>query len=156
MSELLRCANCLAPLRLDAGPIVTCSYCRAQTRVDAPTVVEKPSVASGRRLADTIAFVTSSMHKIPFLEKSAPLPIFRTETLSTSRDDQDVLDVKLVQGERLLASFPFPIRKRAPRGVPKIALTVRVAESGAMSLTLVEPGTDNALDRDGIDVMVAS
>jgi hypothetical protein len=63
---------------------------------------------------------------------------------------------ELLRCERPLASFPFPIRKRAPRGVPKIALTVRVAESGAMSLTLAEPGTDNVLDRDGIDVTVAS
>ena len=57
MSEILRCANCLAPIRLDVGPVVTCSYCGAQTRVDAPGAMEKPGATSGRRLAETVAFV---------------------------------------------------------------------------------------------------
>ncbi len=150
MSQIFRCANCLAPLRLDAGPIATCSYCGAQTLVSAPAAVAKPPVGSGRRLAADVAFVVSPTRRIPFLEAGAPVPIFRTQTLSTSRDDQDELKVNLAQGERELASFGFPIRQRGPRGVPKIALTVRVAESGAMSVTLTEPGTDNALDRDGM------
>jgi len=154
MNEIFRCANCLAPLRLDVGPVATCSYCRAQTAIGAPQTFEKPAATSGRRLADGVAFVVSPTFRIPFLDANAPVPIFRTETLSTARDDQDVLEVKLVQGEASLASFGFPIRKRAPRGVPKIALTVRVAESGAMSLTLAETGTDNVVDRDGMSVML--
>lgn len=92
---------------------------------------------------------------IPFLEAKSPVPIFRTETLSTHSDDQPALSVVLVQGETQLTSFAFPIERRGPRGVPKIALTVRVSATGAMSITLVEPGTSNALDRDGMTVRVA-
>jgi molecular chaperone DnaK (HSP70) len=62
----------------------------------------------------------------------------------------------LVQGKQPIASFSFPIQKRAPRGVPKISLTVRVSASGAMSVTLSEPGTTNVLDRDGMLVRVVS
>lgn len=148
--RIFRCANCLAPLRVDGGPVATCGYCGAQTAVNAPAAVAKPPVASGRRLAADVAFVVSPTLRVPFLRGGAPVPIFHTETLSTSRDDQDELKVNLAQGDRALASFAFPIRQRGPRGVPKIALTVRVAESGAMSLTLAEPGTDNVLDRDGM------
>lgn len=152
--ELVRCANCLAPLRLDGGPIASCAYCGAQTRLDAPGTVATPSTPTGAHLAEAVAFVTKTF-TFPFLEPSAPLPLHRTQTLSTHSDDQDALDVLLVQGATPLVQFRFPITKRGPRGVPKIALTVRVSAAGAMSLTLIEPGTPNALDRDGIQVRIA-
>jgi hypothetical protein len=150
---VVRCSNCLAPLRLDLGRIVACDYCRAQTRLDVVQIVATP-VASGARLAEGVGFVTP-MGPIPFLEANAPLPIFRTETLSTGQDSQPALQVNLVQGTTQLARFEFPLRARAPRGVPKIGLTVRVAARGEMSLTLIETGTDNALDRAGLTARVA-
>src|SRR5271165_655197 len=153
---MVRCPNCLAPLRLDAGRMATCLYCGVQTWLDAPgTVAPGAPVASGRRLAEEVAFVVPPSLKIPFLSRDAALPIHRTETLSTSRDDQDKLDVHLVQGDHPVARFDFPLRQRVPRGVAKISLTVRVAATGAFSLTLSEQGTDNVLDRDGLSVVTA-
>ena len=152
---MVRCANCLAPLRLDAGAVVTCAWCGAQTDLAAPAAVVKPGAKSGRRLAAEIAFRVAPRMRVPFLAADAPLPIHHTETLSTGRDAQEELQVNMVQGDRSLASFAFPIRQRAPRGVPRIALTVRVAESGAMSLTLAEPGTDNAMDYDAASASVS-
>jgi hypothetical protein len=155
MVEIVRCPNCLAPLRLDVGPVVQCRYCDAQVRLDAPQAIATKGVASGKRLAKAIGFATPAM-TIPFLEANAPLPIYRTETLSTQSDDQEALNVNLVEGTSPIVSLKFPIQKRGPRGVPKIALTVRVSASGAMSLTVAEPGTSNIFDRDGFSVSVAT
>jgi molecular chaperone DnaK (HSP70) len=156
MTELLRCANCLAPLRLDTGTVATCTYCGAQTRIDAPREIAAAPVTSGARLAETVAFALTPTRSIPLLEADSPLPIFRTNLLSTSRDNQESLEVHLVQGKDSIASFSFPIQQRASRGVPKISLTVRVATNGAMSITLSEPGTTNALDRDAMMVHILS
>lgn len=105
------------------------------------------------RLAEAVSFVTPT-NTIPFLDKGRTLPIHRTELLSTRSDDQDALEVNLVQGSEPVVHFRFPIQKRGPRGVPKLALTVRVASDGAMSITVAEPGTTNILDRDQLRVRV--
>jgi hypothetical protein len=154
MPEIIRCPNCVAPLRLDAGPVVTCRYCEAQCRLDAPGAIVAPGVPGQARLAETVSFVTPT-NVIPWLEKGSPLPIHRTQTLSTRTDDQETLNVNLVQGASRLVELQFPIQKRAPRGVPKLALTVRVATDGSMSVTVAEAGTPNALDRDQLRVQVA-
>jgi hypothetical protein len=153
MPEMVRCPNCVAPLRLDAGPVVTCRYCEAQCRLDAPSAVVAPSTPGHARLAEAISFVTPT-NTIPWLEKGSALPIHRTQTLSTRTDDQDTLNVNLVQGSEKLVELQFPIQKRAPRGVPKLALTVRVATDGSMSVTVTEAGTPNAIDREAIRVRV--
>ena len=153
MVELVRCPNCLAPLRLDVGPIVKCAYCGAQSRLDSPGVVAEPGAPGQTRLAEAVSFVTPT-NTIPFLDKGKTLPIFRTETLSTRSDDQDALEVNLVQGAEPVVHFRFPIQKRGPRGVPKLVLTVRVAPDGAMSVTVAEPGTTSVVDRDQLRVRV--
>jgi hypothetical protein len=150
MIEIVRCPNCIAPLPLDAA-IARCRYCGAQSRIDTPGVVVDPGAPGQTRLAEAVSFVTPTI-TIPFLDKGKTLPIFRTETLSTRSDDQDALDVNLVQGAEPVVHFRFPIEKRGPRGVPKLTLTVRVAEDGAMSITVTEPGTSNVIDRDQLRV----
>jgi hypothetical protein len=153
MVEIVRCPNCIAPLRLDAGPVVACTYCGAQCRVDAPGVVVTPGAPGATRLADAVSFVTPT-NTVPFLAKGGTLPIHRTETLSTRTDDQEALEVNLVQGTEPVVHFRFPILKRGPRGVPKLALTVRVAADGQMSITVAEPGTSNFIDRDQLRVRI--
>lgn len=131
-----------------------CRYCGAQSRLDAPSAVLAPSETGRTRLAEAVSFVTPT-NTVPFLAAGSALPIHRTETLSTREDDQAVLHVNLVQGTEPVAKFDFPIERRAPRGVPRLALTVRVAVDGAMSITVTEPGTKNAIDREGLRVRVA-
>jgi len=109
---------------------------------------------SGQHLAETVSFVTSSGMSIPFLDKDAPLPVHKTETLSTSKDDQETLQVNIVQGSTSVTRFEFQIEKRGPRGVPKIGLTVRVTTAGELSLSLIEAETSNALDRGGLTVLI--
>ena len=109
---------------------------------------------SGERLAETVSFMTTSGMTIPFLDKDATLPVFKTETLSTSTDEQATLQVHIVQGSTSVTRFEFPIEKRAPRGVAKIGLTVRVTTRGELSLSLIEAGTSNALDRGGLTVLI--
>jgi molecular chaperone DnaK (HSP70) len=130
-----RCENCLAPLPLDENALaLACTYCSTMTKNE-----------SGSFLAETVAFLAVSGIRIPFLEKGARLPIHKTELLSTSSDAQETLRVHIVQGETTVAQFVFPISTRAPRGVPKIGLTVRVSTTGELSLTLTE-GTTNIVD----------
>lgn len=114
----------------------------------------EPGAPGQTRLAESVSFVTPT-NTVPFLEKGRTLPIYRTETLSTRSDDQEALDVNLVQGAEPIVSFRFPIQKRGPRGVPKLALTVRVAIDGAMSITVSEPGTSNVVDREHLRVRIA-
>lgn len=143
----------MAPLPLDAGVIVRCTYCGAQSRLDTPGVVVEPSTPGQTRLAEAVSFVTPT-NTVAFLDKGRALPIHRTQTLSTRTDDQDALEVNLVQGAEPIVHFRFPIQRRGPRGVPKLTLTVRVSTDGAMSVTVTEPGTENAIDRDGLRVRV--
>ena len=117
--------------------------------------MEQVGVTGGARLAQAVSFVTPT-NRVPFLAANAALPVFRTETLSTRADDQEALEVNLVQGEEAIVSFKFPIQKRGPRGVPKIALTVRVSLEGEMSITLAEPGTSNIVDREGLRVRLVT
>ncbi|HEX4512215.1 MAG TPA: hypothetical protein VH054_01730 [Polyangiaceae bacterium] len=139
-----RCENCLAPLPLDDSALtLACTYCSAMTKNE-----------TGAFLAETVAFLTTSGMRIPFLEKDARLPIHKTELFSTSRDGQDVLPIHIVQGSTSVTKLEFPISTRAPRGVPKIGLTIRVSTTGELSLTLTEPGTTNALDRGGLTVLI--
>jgi hypothetical protein len=139
-----RCENCLAPLPLDANALVlACTYCSAMAKNE-----------SGSFLAETVAFLTTSGMRIPFLEKDARLPIHKTELLSTSRDAQESLPVHIVQGSTSVVQLVFPISARAPRGVPKIGLTVRVSTAGELSLTLEERETSNILDRGGLAVLI--
>ncbi len=109
---------------------------------------------SGSFLAEPVEFLTSSGMRFPFLEKGARLPIHKTELVSTSRDAQETLPVHIVQGSTSVMKLEFPISTRAPRGVPKIGLTVRVSTAGELSLTLTEPETTNALDRGGARVLI--
>jgi molecular chaperone DnaK (HSP70) len=139
-----RCENCLAPLPLDENALaLACTYCSAMTRNE-----------SGAHLAETVAFLTSSGARIPVLEKDARLPIHKTELLSTAEDGQQQLRVHLVQGQTSVIELVFPLTVRAPRGVPKIGLTIRVSTAGELSLTVSEPETSNVLDRGGLAVLI--
>jgi molecular chaperone DnaK (HSP70) len=109
---------------------------------------------SGQHLAETVAFLTPSGMRVPFLEKDARLPIHKTELLSTAEDGQQQLRIHIVQGPTSVTELVFPITKPAPRGVPKISFTVRVSTVGELSLTLIEPETSNALDRGGLTVLI--
>ena len=106
------------------------------------------------QLAETIALAPTPARSIPLLEAGATLPIERTETLTTSRDDQETLPLNIVQGTTPLTRLEFPIQKRGPRGIIKITLTLRVSLSGELSLSLIEQGTSNVLDRGGLAVLI--
>lgn len=154
MPELVRCPNCIAPLPLDEGPVARCRWCGAHVRLDAPAAVAKPGETTGARLAETIFFV-SPARKLPWLEAGTPVPIHRTETLSTATDDQPTFHIRLATASAELAAFDVPIRHRGPRGTAKIPLTVRVSKDGAMSVTVAET-PENAVDREGIRVPVVA
>jgi molecular chaperone DnaK (HSP70) len=109
--------------------------------------------ADMQTLRETLSFVTPTM-KVPFVESGSALPMEQKITLSTNTDEQETLHVNLIQGETPLVTLEFPIRKRGPRGTVKIELTLRISSAGELSLSLIEAGTSNILDRGGLAVLI--
>jgi len=166
MGELIRCANCTAPLHPEPNASsATCRYCGFETRLspgDAPSSgAATPAPGSHPRTAEMIGLATPSGVVIPLVAADTELPKAHTETLSTSNDDQDTLHVTLVagvaataEGNRELARIDFPIATKGPRGTVQIQMAIEVDIHGGVVVALAERGTDNGLRRDGMQVGV--
>lgn len=132
MLQALRCPTCTAPITFAPGQTTTtCRYCGAQVR-DVAAPPPAPRGPSKGTLAEGLAIRTPSGALVPLLEAGAALPATKEETLSTSRDDARSLALELVASgahARSLARLEVGIRP-APRGVPKVALALRIAASG--------------------------
>lgn len=132
MLQALRCPTCTAPITFAPGQTTaTCRYCGAQVRdvAEAPPPPRGPAKGT---LAEGLAIRAPSGAIVPLLEAGAALPAEKEETLSTSRDDARSLVCELVATgahARTLARLEVGLRP-APRGVPKVALVVRIEASG--------------------------
>jgi hypothetical protein len=149
MLKSVTCPGCGGPISFPEGRHTCfCSYCGAQVRDEARPGEPAPA---GPVLGETIAARVERL-VIPLVEAGQPLPLAIDFGLSTSRDDQDALHLELVAARdpaspdaRTVARATFPIRRRGPRAVPRITLTLVVDPAGAGRLSLAEDGTDNAL-----------
>jgi len=164
MPEALVCPNCKAPLRIESTQVLTtCQYCGYQIKQTAAALaVSAP--AAGPHLIERIGLAVKGARTVlEILAAGTTLPVEKRELLSTVSDNQETMTVTLVSGNsdkadenRPLAEIVFPVRQRAPRGVVKITLALRVGADGKVSLSLVEEGTDNRLERHDLSVAVAS
>jgi hypothetical protein len=147
--ELNVCGNCRAPLQLSMEQtLVTCPYCGFQSRVGNDGV-EPAAVSTGPRLAETISLRISPKLAIGLLASETVLPAHHVESLSTSRDDQESLEIDLVAGEgpdpsthRSVVAASFPLTKRSPRGTVTVETRLVVHEDGAVEVFLHEGGTE--------------
>lgn len=82
---------------------------------------------------------------IPLIARGAPLPVTKRETLSTTRDDQESIRCELVTDSgRAVAQLEAGVR-RAPRGVPRAQLVLRLDGDGSVYAELTaEHGVANA------------
>jgi molecular chaperone DnaK len=86
-----------------------------------------------------------SEHIIP---KNSPVPIDRTRTFTTSRDHQEKVRIRVVQGEsnrvdenELLGEFEFSGFRVAPRGEVQIEVTFEIDANGIVNVSARDPET---------------
>ncbi len=78
----------------------------------------------------------------PIIEKNTAIPIDRTRTFVTARDNQDKVKIKVFQGEQrkqeecqLLGEFEFGGLRPAPRGDVKIEVTFEIDTDGIVNVS---------------------
>lgn len=76
------------------------------------------------------------------IEKNTPIPIDRTRTFTTARDNQDRVVIRIFQGEsrrteecELLGQFEFTGLRKAPRGEVKIEVTFEIDTDGIVNVS---------------------
>jgi molecular chaperone DnaK len=107
----------------------------------------------------------------PLIARNTTIPCSHTEMFSTARDNQSMVRVHVLQGERQMAEHNKSLAKfelvgipPAPRGVPKIEVTFSIDENGLVNVRAKDIGSgkeqsvnivaDGGLDEAQIDKMV--
>jgi molecular chaperone DnaK len=107
----------------------------------------------------------------PLIPANTTIPCSYTEIFSTTIDNQDMVRVHVLQGERKmaddnksLAMFELHGIPPAPRGVPKIEVTFNIDENGLVEVKAKDLGTlkekqvrvvaDGGLSEDEIQIMI--
>lgn len=109
--------------------------------------------ATFRFLPLTISLDTLGGIASPLVPRGSPLPATRTNTFTTAEDDQNVVTIRLVMGERPLAKYCVEMAKvdlgdipPAPRGEAQIELTVVVDRYCRLHLVAKDVQTGKSLE----------
>jgi len=101
----------------------------------------------------TISLNTAGGIATPLVLRGTPLPATRTQTFSTAEDNQKVVTIRLAMGERPLAKYCEELAKidlgeipQAPRGEPRIELTVIVDRNCRLSVVAKETRSQKGLE----------
>ena len=85
--------------------------------------------------------------------KNQPLPDFKTKVLTTSKDNQRSIILKIYQGEsstvaenELLGTFVFAGLREAPKGAVKVEVTFHLDSEGILALTARDQSTGNLVE----------
>jgi hypothetical protein len=112
--------------------------------------VDSPSF---RFLPLTIGIETLGGIATPLVLRGSPLPATRTKTFTTAEDDQEVVTIRLVIGERPLAKHCVELAKvdlkeipPAPRGESQIEVTVTVDTNCQLNIVAKETRTQKRLE----------
>jgi molecular chaperone DnaK len=95
--------------------------------------------------------VDGTMHVL--FPKNQPLPDYKTRTLTTSRDNQRSIMLKIYQGEskfvaenELLGTFVFSGLRQAPKGDVKVEVTFHIDSEGILNLTARDIATGQLVE----------
>lgn len=145
------CNHCGAP-RADQAALF-CAYCGKSVIADSP----------GPRLLEAISIETAGDEATPIIPYGTRVPTSFSDIFSTAIERQETVQVHLLLGNskrasasRTLANMVLPVLARAPRGVPRVQLTVTVDAEGRLSLRMEETGTTNIFERRDLLVPVSS
>lgn len=96
----------------------------------------------------TLGIETAGGVFTPLIPRNTTIPCSATEEFTTARDNQSMVRVHVLQGERPLASDNKSLAKfelhgipAAPRGVPQIQVTFNIDENGIVSCAAKDLGT---------------
>jgi len=105
------------------------------------------------------------------IERNTTIPTKRTEVFTTADDNQPSVEIKVLQGEREMASFNQSLGTftlgdipPAPRGVPQIEVTFDIDANGIVTVSAKDRATNNqnsisiqgntSLSKDEIEKMI--
>ncbi len=95
--------------------------------------------------------VDGTMHVL--FPKNQPLPDYKTRTLTTSKDRQKSIMLRIYQGEsklvaenELLGTFVFSGIRQAPRGKVQIEVTFHIDSEGILNLTARDKATGQTVE----------
>ena len=95
--------------------------------------------------------VDGSMHVL--FQKNQPLPDYKTRTLTTSKDNQRSIMLRIYQGEavvcadnELLGTFVFNNIRAAPKGKVQIEVTFHIDSEGILNLTARDKQTGQTVE----------
>jgi len=82
------------------------------------------------------------------IERNTTIPTSQSQTFSTATDNQTVVEVHILQGERPMAADNKSLGRLeltgippAPRGVPQIEVTFEIDANGILQVTAMDKGT---------------
>jgi len=89
----------------------------------------------------------------PIIDRNTTIPCRKSKVFTTAMDNQDMVRVHILQGERDMAEYNKSLGRLelhgippAPRGVPSIEVTFAIDADGIMKATVKDDGTGRSAD----------
>ncbi len=96
----------------------------------------------------TLGIETMGGVATPLIERNTTIPVKKSQVFSTAENNQTVVDIHVVQGERPLAAdnktlgrFRLDGIPAAPRGIPQIEVTFDIDANGIVNVTAKDLGS---------------
>jgi molecular chaperone DnaK len=102
----------------------------------------------GGRTAVDLGIETKGGTFTPLIERFTAVPANRTETFTTSEDNQTTIRIDVYRGlstrvadAQRVGGYALTVPNLVPRGVPQLAVTFEIDAAGTFRLTAADVGT---------------